>query len=277
MLELLSRSLSKQSFLSSQQKWSEKDYQGFLAAQELALSGAQYIGSLIQPGWSEKQTASLFESYLRDYGVKAFFHRPFVWFGKRTLFAGIQTYKDFMPTNLKVNEGDSIILDAAPIYRGYASDIGYTMSLGENKEVDEAKAFLEELKIEIPELFKSHTGAEIWKAVDQRIKTAGYQNCHKLYPFGVLGHRLYKLSSRFPEVQILRFGWQSIAGLAQHGIFSELLAEFSNSDLNGLWAIEPHIGKGQVGAKFEEILVVTPEKTVWLSDLLSGENEWQKK
>jgi hypothetical protein len=96
--------LSRQTLLSSEQKWTEQDLDGFYEAQSLALSAAKHIAGLIQPGWTEIQAARLFESYLRDYGVQAFFHRPFVWFGKRTRFAGIQTYKDFMPTNLRVNE-----------------------------------------------------------------------------------------------------------------------------------------------------------------------------
>ena len=34
----------------------------------------------------------------------------------------------------------------------------------------------------------------------------------------------------------------------------------------GLWAIEPHIRKDGVGAKWEEILVVTDSTAYWLDD-----------
>jgi hypothetical protein len=34
----------------------------------------------------------------------------------------------------------------------------------------------------------------------------------------------------------------------------------------GLWAVEPHLGKNGVGAKFEEILVITETDAYWLDD-----------
>lgn len=35
---------------------------------------------------------------------------------------------------------------------------------------------------------------------------------------------------------------------------------------DGFWAIEPHIGLGEIGAKFEEILIVDGENVRWLSE-----------
>jgi hypothetical protein len=36
--------------------------------------------------------------------------------------------------------------------------------------------------------------------------------------------------------------------------------------MEGLWAIEPHIGGGNFGMKFEEILVVEGGQASWLSN-----------
>lgn len=36
--------------------------------------------------------------------------------------------------------------------------------------------------------------------------------------------------------------------------------------MQGLWAIEPHIGAQGFGAKFEELLVVEPDRAFWLDD-----------
>jgi hypothetical protein len=36
----------------------------------------------------------------------------------------------------------------------------------------------------------------------------------------------------------------------------------------GLWAVEPHLGRGEFGVKFEEILVVTSDSVYWLDDQL---------
>lgn len=266
----LFQKLSRVSKLASDQNWSVDELQGFHRAQELALQSAREIGAMIQPGWTEKKAAGLMESYLRDFGVTSFFHRPFVWYGARTRFAGFKNYGDFMPTENQVHEGDAVILDVAPIVDGFACDIGYTTCLGENVEVQNAKDFLQSLRAEIPSMVRTGSGSRVWEEVDRRIAEAGYENCHKIYPLGVLGHRLYRVSSKLPTLQWMRFGWQSYAELLRHGVLSEVLAQFSEADLNGLWAIEPHLGRGNVGAKFEEILWVRPEGAVWLSDWAKG-------
>jgi hypothetical protein len=53
------------------------------------------------------------------------------------------------------------------------------------------------------------------------------------------------------------------------GLFPEILTPWHKGDKYGLWAIEPHVGvtgEGGFGAKFEEILVVTPERIYWLDE-----------
>ena len=42
----------------------------------------------------------------------------------------------------------------------------------------------------------------------------------------------------------------------------------------GLWAVEPHVGFRGVGAKFEELLVVTPDDAYWLDDDLPHVRAW---
>ena len=44
----------------------------------------------------------------------------------------------------------------------------------------------------------------------------------------------------------------------------------------GLWAVEPHIGKQDVGVKWEEILVVTDSTAYWLYDDLPLVINWKK-
>ena len=43
----------------------------------------------------------------------------------------------------------------------------------------------------------------------------------------------------------------------------------------GLWAVEPHLGLRGVGAKFEELLVVTEDDAYWLDDDLPHVRRWQ--
>lgn len=239
---------------------------GFLASQQLALTTAVEIAGLIQEGWTEIETAKLFETALRDQGVQSFFHKPFVWFGEHTRFDGYKKYKDFQPSPRRVKTGDAIILDAAPIYRGYISDIGYSCSLGENKDVEKAKLFLKELKAQIPEIFNSaRSGSEVWQIIEETILRAGYQNIHKLYPMSVLGHRVHESREEGSLLTHLHFGWQSYWTLLSRGVFGQLLSPNYEGNLKGLWAIEPHIGADDFGAKFEEILVVDDQGARWLA------------
>ncbi len=45
----------------------------------------------------------------------------------------------------------------------------------------------------------------------------------------------------------------------------------------GLWAVEPHIGFGEVGVKFEELLVITEGDAHWLDDDVPHVRAWQKR
>lgn len=255
----------------------EEDKNGFLACQRLAQEGAHEVASLIQEGWTEKRAAGLLETYLKDHGVKAFFHHSYAWFGERARFDGIKRYRDYMASDRIIQPDEVFILDVAAIYKGYTSDIGFTSCLGENPEWKKAQAFLATLREEIPSLFyEGRKGSTIWEMIDEKIRAAGFENIHQQYPFAVLGHRVHQ---RLPEkgaLKYLNFGWQSYWSIVSRGIFGQLLNRHMEGEMTGLWAIEPHIGtsgKGidRFGAKFEEILVVEPKGAYWLEQ----ERSWQ--
>jgi hypothetical protein len=44
-----------------------------------------------------------------------------------------------------------------------------------------------------------------------------------------------------------------------------------------MWAVEHHLGLGAVGAKFEELLVVTDDGAYWLDDDLPHVRRWQSR
>ncbi len=248
-----------------------QDLQGFLKIQRLAYQAVVEIGALLQEGWTEEKAADLIGQYLRDHGVSAFFHEPFAWFGNRTRFDGIRRkrYADFNPTQRRLTAEDVVILDVAPILDGYIGDIGYTLSLKKNQELSRAKKFLLDLRDLIPKLFmeKNTTGQKIWKQVEDKITEAGYDNIHKIYPFHVLGHRVRRVPfSNLALKTPARFSLHSFFSILSHGLFPELLGPTHHGGLTGYWAIEPHIGGKNFGAKFEEILVVEKEKAYWLDD-----------
>lgn len=243
---------------------------GFLICQRLAEEGAHEVAALIQEGWTEKRAADLLTTFLKDHGVKAFFHHAFAWFGERTRFDGVKRYRDYMPSNRVIRPGEVFILDVAAIYQGFTSDIGFTSCLGENPEWRKAQSFLQNLREEIPPLFQDgQKGGAIWDVIDGKIKAAGYENVHQQYPFSVLGHRVHQQVPETANVKYLHFGWQSYWSILSRGIFGQLLNRHMEGDMTGLWAIEPHIGtsgngNARFGAKFEEILVVESNRAYWL-------------
>ena len=239
--------------------------EGYLACQRLAMTAVSEVAAQMTPGWTEHQAADLVGTYLQDHGVSRFFHHPFAWFGERAKFEGFKHYSTFLPTNRVLQKNEVFILDVAPISNGYICDIGYTGCTGSSLEFVKAMKFLREIKEEIPGLFMEHkSGGKIWNIIDDRIKNAGYMNIHKVYPFSVLGHRVYKGVPHGPDLRLLNFGWQSFWSILSRGLFGQLLNANHEGDLKGLWAIEPHIGTSTFGAKFEEILVVDTNRAYWL-------------
>lgn len=246
------------------------DYAGYLRCQRLALKGAEEISGFLRPGWTEKRAALMLESYLRDHGVESFFHRPFVWFGERSRFDGIQNYFGFAPTDRVLLDGESYILDVAPILDGYTCDIGFSATLAPHAEYAKAMQFLIDLRERIPQAVQQLGNAKALCAwVDGTIHAAGFDPIHHRYPFGVLGHRIHRVEPRasgLPVPSVMRFGWQSYWQLLSRGLVSQLLRPGHRGKIQGLWAVEPHLGGKGFGAKFEEILVVEETRSYWLSE-----------
>lgn len=261
-IPLLGKILSR-----SENGFDDHDLMMFRNAQRLAYQGALEISRMIKPGWTESQTAKMLDIYLRDHGVKSFFHFSFAWFGDRAGFKDFKTYNDFFSKKRELQENEVIILDTAPIVEGYPADIGYTFSLQPDQELDFVMNRLRYYRELILHLFNQPWGGDqIWHKIDEQIKADGFTNAHKEYPLAVLGHKLYPVP--LPELpSILRpFGWHTYwAGLTR-GFITEALGPFYKGSLNGLWAIEPHVSYKNFGAKFEEMLFVKDGVAQWLDD-----------
>lgn len=244
---------------------SEEDLESFLQCQRLAFRAVKEVAGLITEGWTEQQAAEMVQTYLADSGVKVFFHYPFAWFGERSKFEGMKRYRHALPTQRKIREGEVFILDVAPIYANHSSDVGYTGCVGGNPEFHRAIAFLKELREEIPTFFQEGVdGKTIWETVDRKIRKAHFENAYERYPYSVLGHRVYRYTEGGPPLRLWNMGWQAYWSFASRGVLGQLLNRTFEGDITGLWAIEPHLGGKDFGAKFEELLVVENGKARWL-------------
>ncbi len=243
-------------------------------------------------GITEKEAASLLKENLKQKGIHHYFHRPFAWFGDRTGFKDFSKPfdiknlkvpnlknplphfgKEFLPSQKKLANNMPVILDVAPTEKGFAVDIGYSFMVGESEEHQAALEYLKVLRKKIIELVKEDcTIKELYLEIEKDLTENQYKNCHGLYPLGVLGHRIGRLPKSFlPNLSIMGFEPPAYAYLLKHMAKKNapFLTENENATLaDGLWAIEPHIGKENFGVKFEEILVKRGSEIYWLDDSL---------
>ncbi|WP_329292364.1 M24 family metallopeptidase [Streptomyces pseudovenezuelae] len=262
---------------------------GFRQVQRLAYDCAEAVAARLEPGVSERQAARMQREWLRERGVRDWFHLPFAWFGDRTAFTGFRVPLQFFPTDRRLEPGMPFILDMAPVYGGFTADIGYSGSLGVNPVQDRLMADLEaHRELILREVRERRPLREIYEDVDRLMVRQGYANRHRAYPFGVIAHKVDQVKQRRWSPRVLGFGTQSLKGLAADALhghregWSPLWSPYRFSDhppQPGLWAVEPHLGFRGTGAKFEEILVVTdsrdPEQSAfWLDDDLPHVRRW---
>jgi Xaa-Pro aminopeptidase len=255
----------------------------FRSVQQLAYRCAEEIAAGLDVGITERETAARMRTWLVDNGVEDWFHLPFAWFGDRTAFRNFRQPLQFFPTKRRLEEGMPYILDCAPVRDGYTADIGYSGSLGANAVLDRITGDLAEHRALIVDQVRERRKLrDIYEAVDELAARQGFENRHRAYPFRVIAHQVHRLPPGKGPV-IGRFGLRSLRQLArtvrvglQQG-WSPLWADTRFSDhppTPGLWAVEPHLGLRGVGAKFEELLVVTADDAFWLDDDLPHVRRW---
>ncbi|MGH9120861.1 MAG: M24 family metallopeptidase [Acidimicrobiales bacterium] len=260
----------------------------FRRAQRLAYSAAQAVEATLQVGVTERQAAAALRAWLEEAGVDGWFHLPFVWFGERTTLRGMRLPHRFFPTDLALTDGMPYILDCAPVVDGFTADIGLTGCLGANDEVD---ALLDHLashrRLVAERVSAGATMGEVYAAVEALAAEHGDEVRHCAYPLGVLAHQV---SCRQGEVTgrrtALGFGVTAVTTLLRSALVAAPARRsplWNSGALSkrrprpGLWAVEPHLGRGGVGAKFEELLVVTGEEAYWLDDDLPHVARWRQR
>ena len=263
----------------------QADLDRFREVQRLAYRSAEAVAAELKPGTTEKEAARSMRAWLADGGVHDWFHVPFAWFGDRTAFYGFRTPFQFFPTDRRLEEGMPYILDVAPIVDGYTGDIGYAGRLGENAAHERLLDDLAEHRALILERVRARdTLSDVYAAVTDLARRQGYENRHRQYPGAVIAHRIERRRPARREPRIVGgFGAPSLRALARSALlarrrgWSPLWAGGAASDhppVPGLWALEPHLGLRGVGAKFEELLVITDDDAYWLDEDLPHVRRW---
>jgi Xaa-Pro aminopeptidase len=255
--------------------------------QRLAYDAAEAVAARLAVGTTERQAARMLREHLLDQGVDDWFHLPFAWFGDRTAFRGFRVPVQFLPTNRRLAERMPFILDAAPVVHGATADIGFAGSIGECPALDRVMDDLAAHRALIVEQVRERRPLrEVYEAVDRLAAEQGYANRHWAYPGHVIAHEVGPLPDG-PSLGFagpfgrrhLRATLRTLAATRRQG-WSPLWSGDRRSDhppVAGVWAVEPHLGLRGVGAKFEELLVVTHDDAWWLSDDLPHVRRWTER
>lgn len=267
----------------------------FREIQQLAYQCVEAVGAMLRPGMTEKDAARLLTEWLGDRGVQDWLHKPFAWFGDRTAFQGFSGLTHmagfnlaFFPSSRRLEENMPVILDVAPVRNRVIADVGYAMCLGGNAILEQLQDDLMAHRELIVRLIRERRSmADVARAVDQLCMKQGVEPRHKAYPFKVLAHRVAKLESPSKPRFVARFGLNATRNLILDQVRSGKQEGWSplwsidrrseHAPVPGLWAVEPHLGFHGVGAKFEELLVITEDDAYWLDDDLPHVRRWQQR
>lgn len=251
----------------------------FREYQRASYSVLEQVAASLREGETEKDVTRRLRKRFHEQGVHHYFHVPVALFGARTAYPGEFGQLEALPTDQKLERGMPVILDAAPIYHGYTVDTSYATSFGDNPLVRELCAALMPLRALILKRVNERKAFRaIAREVDEEIRRLGYENCHKKHIAFVLGHRVTQVPDTWLHrrsiwglgvPQVAYFIGKTLGAQQFGGDGSPNWNHTRSSDhppTPGLWAVEPHLGKDGVGAKFEEILVVTESGAYWLDE-----------
>lgn len=191
------------------------DLRGFGRVQRLAYACAEAVAARLEPGVTEREAARMQREWLRGRGVRDWFHLPFAWFGDRTAFTGFRVPLQFFPTGRALEPGMPFILDMAPVFEGYAADIGHSGSLGVNPVQNRLRADLgAHRELILREVRERRPLRGIYEDVDRLMTRQGYADRHRAHPFGVIAHKVGRVRQRRWSPHLFGFGTQSLKGLA---------------------------------------------------------------
>lgn len=269
--------------------FNDQELREFRRYQRLAFDILEATASVLKVGNSEHEVARRLRKSFHQAGAHNYFHVPVALFGERSAYPGDFGPFEALSTDRCLREGDTFILDAAPVFDGYTVDVSCAFNFGNSavfEELDRELPILRELivrRINDGEYFQSIA----WE-VDNYIRERGYENCHRKHIGAVLGHLVTRANT--PRLASWTFKGLAVKQVAWFLGRSRITSHYGNKTTPnwnhtsackdvapfGLWAVEPHLAKGKVGVKFEEILVIDSTGARWLDDDLPHHRRWAK-
>jgi len=269
-------------------KFSDADIARFRERQQTSFNILEKAATRLVGGETEKDVA---HQLVKDYyasGAASFFHLPVVLFGDRAGLPGDWSIGKFYPKKKTLQDSESVILDASPIYDGYLVDTSFSFCFGENEAHREMMIHLSHYRKSIlSAVNKGDELKQIASSVINRMEENGYQPAHTKHVGEVLGHRAIKIKKfpiqpRIKGFDALAISWFNIkdklamSGLGNQSPLWNTLKSSEHRAHDGLWLVEPHAGKDDVGAKWEEIMVIENGQGRWLEDTPPHVRQWQQ-
>jgi Xaa-Pro aminopeptidase len=259
---------------------------GIANAQRVAREAILVVAQGVKPGDTERGVCARLEREFERAKVAHWLHTPYAWWGERTRFDWQGNWEaNALPSDRVLQPGEAFVLDAAPIVRGFPADFAYSgLAAPSAAEAAAHAALLAELTHLKRALgqwaLEAVTGAELCARVAGSMERAGLDVIHTRYPAQVLAHTLEGFPNWCSAAPRIGTGFQLPLLLTYAtGIVLHHLAGAPYPFLNagapgrpqGLYAVEPHLGQGTLGAKFESVLLVDGDETRWLDPELFGE------
>jgi Xaa-Pro aminopeptidase len=227
------------------------------------------------PGRSERDAAQLIRERVAAHGATRWFHEPYVWFGAETAPTRRRRIAEYHPGDRRVERGMPVIFDAAPLLDGMIVDASYSFACGADPSpaLRDVLAALAAVRALVPKIVATARGpGDVYRAIDELVTARGCRACHRLTPFGPLAHRIDGIRSVDVGVRIAGVDVGTLVTLGGGDVLARIAGRASplwtpslrSKKGAGLWSIEPHVARGDVGAKFEEVLVVDDDGARWL-------------
>lgn len=260
---------------------------GIANAQRVAREAILTVALGVRPGDTEREVCARITRELELARVRHWLHTPYAWWGERTRFDWQGRWEtNALPTERRLEPGEAYILDVAPIVDGFPADFAYSDVAGTFGAEDSTPhhALISELSRLKTALLEWATprasNDQVCARVEASIHAAGLDVIHTRYPANVLGHTLEGFPNFSSGAPRIGTGFQLpllltyAKGIVLHQLWGTpypfLRARGPGRPL-GLYAVEPHLGKGKFGAKFESVLLVDGTETRWLDPGLFGE------
>lgn len=146
------------------------------------------IATFIQPGMTEKEAIKKANEYLASQGVKKFWHKTHIRFGRSTVLSFDDPYHE----QVVLKENDIFFIDIGPVWNNVESDCGDTFVVGNDQRYLQIKQDVKILFDRVKLLWHEEKlkGTELYRFAQNEVAKMGYL----LYPSYVKGHRLSEFS-----------------------------------------------------------------------------------